>query len=207
MVELETRAGHIETTRQAIIDAALHLLLERRHDGFSVQEVANRAGLTHRTVYRYFPSRQELIAATARSLASGLSDHPYDEASTVMEWIGAVPRHLARTERDLELVRSVLAAVLASDHLPLFGEAIGGRDEHRWGLVRRGYPHLSEEDAWQTFALLRHVTSSASYLFLRLRFAMSPAEATAAIQAGARQLAEGAARRDRLGASAASRGR
>ena len=189
-------ARHTEATRQAILEAGVQLLLERRSDGFSVQEVADRAGLTNRTVYRYFPTRQELMAATARSLPPGLTDDPFSEVSTVEEWIDAIGPYLARTEANFELVRSVLAAVLTSDDLLLFGQEMRNRDAHRWDVFRRQFPHLPETDARRTFATLRHLTSSSSYVLCRLRFGMSAAEATETIRTGASQIVEQAARRD-----------
>src|SRR5713101_5686797 len=71
---LATGSRHTEATRNAILDAAVGLLLERRSAGFSVQEVADRVGLTHRTVYRYFPTRRDLMGATAQHLAPGFAD-------------------------------------------------------------------------------------------------------------------------------------
>lgn len=196
-MSVPTGTRHTEATRSAILEAAIDLFLQRRSDGFSVQEVADRAGLTHRTVYRYFSTRQELIRATAQHLAPGLSEEPFINVSTVEEWIGAVGAHLARTEANFEIVRSVLAAVLASDELRLFGQRFHDRDAHRWEVFRRQFPHLPESDARRTFATLRHLMSSTSYVFFRLRFGLSPAEATEAIQSGASQIVEQAARRDR----------
>ncbi|HZD01983.1 MAG TPA: helix-turn-helix domain-containing protein [Actinomycetes bacterium] len=196
-MSVPTGTRHTEATRGAILEAAVDLFLQRRSDGFSVQEVADRAGLTHRTVYRYFSTRQELIRATAQHLAPGLSEEPFIKVSTVEEWIDAVGAHLARTEANFEVVRSVLAAVLASEDLRLFDQSLHDRDAHRWGVFRRQFPHLPESDARRTFATLRHLMSSTSYVFFRLRFGLSPAEATEAIQSGASQLVEQAARRDR----------
>jgi AcrR family transcriptional regulator len=96
----------LEATRTAILEAAAQLLLERRNDGFSVQAVADRAGLTHRTVYRYFPTRLQLMAATARSLAPHLEEDSFAGVSTIEEWIDALRPHLAGTEANLEVVRS-----------------------------------------------------------------------------------------------------
>ena len=188
---------HTEATRKAILDAAVDLFLDRRSDGFSVQEVADRAGLTHRTVYRYFTTRQELMGATAQHFSPGFAEDSFGEVSTVEEWIGAVGAHLARTEVNLGIVRRVLAAVLASEDLQRFSQGLQGRDAHRWDVFRRQFPHLPEADARRTFATLRHLTSSTSYVFYRLRFGLSPAEATEAIQSGALQIVQQAARRDR----------
>jgi AcrR family transcriptional regulator len=191
---------HAEATRKAILEAGAQLLLERRNDGFSVQEVADRAGLTHRTVYRYFPTRQDLMAATARSLSPGFVDDSFSEVSTVEEWIEAVGPHLAHTEANFEIARSILAAVLASDDLVLSSQGISDRDAHRWDVFRRQFSHLAESDARRTFLTLRQLTSSASYVLYRLRFGMSPTEAAETIRSGAAQIVEQAARRDQAAA-------
>ena len=188
---------HTEATRRAILEAAVDLFLERQGDGFSVQEVADRAGLTHRTVYRYFPTRQELLGATAQRLAPGVAEDPFREVSTVEEWIDAVGGHFARTEANFEIVRRVVAALLASHDMRLFGQDIRDRDAHLWEVFRRQFPHPPEGDARRTFATLRHLMSSTSYVLYRLRFGLSPAEATEAIRSTASQIVEQAARKDR----------
>jgi len=188
---------HMEATRNAILEAAVDLFLERKSDGFSVQEVADRAGLTHRTVYRYFPTRQELLGATASRLAPAVVDQRFSEVSTVEEWIDAVEAHFAHTEANFELVRSVVAALFTSEDQRLFGQHIRERDAHRWEVFRRQFPHLPEGDARRTFATLRHLMSSTSYVLYRSRFGLSPADATEAIRSGASQIVEQAARRDR----------
>lgn len=187
---------HIQATRRAILQAGVDLLLEREDDGFTVQEVADRAGLTHRTVYRYFPTRQELMAAAARSLTPDLGDD-FRDVSTIREWIDAVEPHLARTEANFALVRRLLAAVLASGDLLLVDDRTRDSDAHRWQVFRGELRHLSAPDARRTFATLRQLTSSSSYVLFRLRFAMSPAEAVETIRAAALQIAERAAARDR----------
>jgi AcrR family transcriptional regulator len=188
---------HTDATRKAIVEAAVDLFIERQSDGFSVQEVADRAGLTHRTVYRYFPSRQELLGVTAERLAPALMDQRFADVSTVEEWIDAVGAHFAHTEANFELVRRVVAALFISEDLRLFGQDVRERDSHRWEVFRRQFAHLPDGDARRTFATLRHLISSTSYVLYRLRFGLSPAEATEAIQNAASQIVEQAARRDR----------
>lgn len=203
--DMRDQSRQLQRTRTAILEAAAQLLLERGNGGFSVQTVADRAGLTHRTVYRYFPTRQDLMAATARSLAPELEEDAFAGVATVEEWIDAVGPRLARTEANLEIVRSLLVAILASgDPLP-FGQQVTDRDSHRWHVFTRQFPHLADDDARRTFAILRHQTSSTCYLLFRLRFAMSPAEAIAAIQDGATQVVAQAALRDRARAQEETR--
>lgn len=59
-------------TRDRILDAARELLLQRHHADFSVAEVAQAAGVAHRTVYRYFPDKGSLITAVAEGPTEGV---------------------------------------------------------------------------------------------------------------------------------------
>lgn len=52
-----------ELRRRAIVDAALALFAERGLPGFSMTEVAARAGLVKGTLYLYWPTREELLLA------------------------------------------------------------------------------------------------------------------------------------------------
>jgi AcrR family transcriptional regulator len=187
---------HTEATRTAILQAATALLLERKGDGFSVQEVADRAGVTHRTVYRYFATRQELLGETSRRLAPGIAEEPFGQAATVDEWIDGLADHFAVVEANIGVVRSVAVAALASDDLRPADPSLRDRDAHRWEVFRRQFPHLSDGDARRTFATLRHLTSSMSYMVFRLRSGLSPAEVTEAIRMAALQLVSLTAERD-----------
>lgn len=191
---------YTEATRHAIVQAAVELLLERRGDNFSVQEVAKRAGLTHRTVYRHFPTRQGLLSATARELLPRFTAERFEEAPTIDAWIEAVAAHFRDAEAQFVVLRSVLAAMFGAAEAREPGNHLDDRDAHRWGIFRRELPHLSDADARATFATLRHLLSSTSYLLYRIRFGLSPVQATRAIQSAARQIAEQACGRDRAAA-------
>lgn len=198
---METLTRHTEATRKAILDASSDLFLQRGSDGFSVREVADRAGVTHRTVYRYFPTRVDLLGATAERMAPGLTDDPFGQISTVEEWIEAIGPYFARTEANSDILRGVVAALFASGEALTRDEGLHERDVHRWDVFRRQFPHLPEVDARRTFATLRHLMSSTSYLLFRLRFGLSPADATETITAGATQLISLAASRDQAARS------
>ena len=55
--------GTRQRTRRAILDAMVEVILEADGIGFSVQAVADRAGVTHRTIYNHFPTREALCDA------------------------------------------------------------------------------------------------------------------------------------------------
>jgi hypothetical protein len=154
-------------------------------------------------VYRYFSSRQELMAATAWHLAPDVAGEPVREVSTVEEWIDGVRTHFALIEANLEVARSVVVAALASDEFPRQGHDALDREARLWNVFRSQFPHLPDDEARRTFASLRHLRSSVSYVFFRLRFELSPDDATEAVRTAALQLVEQARQRDR----AASDGR
>lgn len=54
-----------ERTRGAILEAMADVISEANGIGFSVQAVADRAGVTHRTIYNHFPTREALCEGYA----------------------------------------------------------------------------------------------------------------------------------------------
>jgi AcrR family transcriptional regulator len=63
-----------EQAEQAIIDAALELFGERGVEGVCVEAVAARAGVGKATIYRRWPSKEELLIAALGSLKSPMRD-------------------------------------------------------------------------------------------------------------------------------------
>jgi AcrR family transcriptional regulator len=54
--------GHL---REALLQAAIQLIAEVGPAGFTLREVARRAGVSHNAPYRHFPEQQDLLAAVA----------------------------------------------------------------------------------------------------------------------------------------------
>jgi AcrR family transcriptional regulator len=54
--------GHL---REALLKAAIQLIAEVGPAGFTLREVARRAGVSHNAPYRHFPDREDLLAAVA----------------------------------------------------------------------------------------------------------------------------------------------
>lgn len=170
---------HTQATRDAIIEGALELFIEHRGGGFSMQEVADRVGITHRTLYRYFPSRRELIVEAAMHIGGRLKGPPSPEVSTVSEWIHAADAHFEFIERNREIFSSVFAMVMID---PDLAASDLSRDAYYWNVFRTEFPGLGEEEATEWFAVLRHLISGVSYLIYRNRFAMDPAKAATAVR-------------------------
>jgi TetR/AcrR family transcriptional regulator, repressor for uid operon len=56
---------HLEARRQQILDAALTCFDRAGFHGSSMQDVVDEAGLSTGAVYRYFPSKEDIITAVA----------------------------------------------------------------------------------------------------------------------------------------------
>nr|WP_042191872.1 TetR/AcrR family transcriptional regulator [Kibdelosporangium sp. MJ126-NF4]CEL20339.1 Transcriptional regulator, TetR family [Kibdelosporangium sp. MJ126-NF4]CTQ97564.1 Transcriptional regulator, TetR family [Kibdelosporangium sp. MJ126-NF4] len=55
------RHGRSELARQAVLDAADDLLAERGFAGFTIEGVAARAGVAKQTIYRWWPSKVDIL--------------------------------------------------------------------------------------------------------------------------------------------------
>ncbi len=88
----DLRARQRELARQAIVDACAELVTERHHLDFSMKEVAERSGVSLRTVYNHFATREDLLDALGAVM---------DEQSRGARWRRrARPRRPAATSCD-----------------------------------------------------------------------------------------------------------
>lgn len=57
---------HHGNLRQALVEAALALIVRKGPQGFTLSEAARHAGVTPAAIYRHFAGRDDLVAETAR---------------------------------------------------------------------------------------------------------------------------------------------
>lgn len=65
-----------QRTRQAISDAAIRLILDRGFDGVSVADIADAAEISKPTLFKYFPTKEDLVV-------DRIADHLDELAATV----------------------------------------------------------------------------------------------------------------------------
>src|ERR1700710_670480 len=60
--------------RERLVVAALDLFTEQGYDDTTVAQIAERAGITKSTFFRYFPDKRELLAAGQETLSRLLAE-------------------------------------------------------------------------------------------------------------------------------------
>lgn len=75
------RGYHHGGLPEALVAGSLELIAERGLPGFSVAEVARRAGVSPAAPYRHFSDREELLAAVARTVADEIAERVRRAAS------------------------------------------------------------------------------------------------------------------------------
>ncbi len=99
----------MQRRRQRIIDAATELLVSRGTPP-SVDDVADRAGVSRRTVFNYFPSVDDLIIAVGTDALGGLIDalHVTRTSADANDDPEVVFAELATALRGVDLVDTVV---------------------------------------------------------------------------------------------------
>jgi AcrR family transcriptional regulator len=120
-------------TRQRISDVATALFIARGFDNVRVSEIAERVGVSEKTIYNYFPTKEALVYDQADEdlsrLATALRTRPP----------GVSPTSVVVEALKMETARLIVAAGDARlDFLPAFGEMIRETPSLRaaWGEYR-----------------------------------------------------------------------
>ena len=116
--------GHRERkkqqTRDAIAQAALDLFVEQGYAATTLAEIAEAAGVSTRTIFAYFPSKEAILFAdfetVKKALAQALADRPggKDALGTLRDFI--LDAVSAKSERDQKLEEIVCGDDLLRSH-------------------------------------------------------------------------------------------
>jgi AcrR family transcriptional regulator len=107
-------------TRAALARAALELFAERGYDETTLAEIAEAAGVSTRTIFAYFPSKEDILFSTMQAmleeLARALAERPAgtDALSALREFILSSAH--AKTELDHKLGRAIACDPTLSSH-------------------------------------------------------------------------------------------
>lgn len=166
-------------TRQQILEAAAELILSDGLADFSLRDVARDAGVSERTLYYHYPSRQALLDGLNGWVREQLEEKrlqgdPRDVEDlpgrigaifAAFEEIGAPARAMAR-----------LSAVMGMRSDGYRERTDAFRDRFAGFLDQ-----LEPGEAERAFAVLRHLASSTTWLNLRDELGLSGEEAAEAV--------------------------
>lgn len=108
-----------QARRQRVIDAAMALGLEGGYDAVAMRDVAARADVAMGTVYRYFASKDHLLASALvhwlEQLDGRLSQQPARGASAAERVLDVLDRALRAMARQPRLVSAVFTSLSSPD--------------------------------------------------------------------------------------------
>jgi AcrR family transcriptional regulator len=107
--------------RERLVIAAVDLFTELGYDDTTVSRIAERAGVTRSTFFRYFPDKRDVLAAgqetLSQLLAEGIAQAPSDVTTLGAVAAGLVSVSSAMGPMNRELGPRLAAAVAASAEL------------------------------------------------------------------------------------------
>jgi AcrR family transcriptional regulator len=179
-------------TRDRIVRALVRVILEDGVHAFTMQRVADRAGIALRTVYRHFDSREQLL--------EGLSDHLDREVAAAGFHIPTNVQELqAACEpmyRHFDAIKGPMAAsVLASIATGYRTKSQLQRMAYFEAMLADAYPALSERELREATAILGALGSSRTWYGLTREMGLTAEEGGRAVAWAARTLLADLARR------------
>ncbi|GAC1655048.1 MAG: hypothetical protein NVS9B1_07330 [Candidatus Dormibacteraceae bacterium] len=183
MVSLRDRQADL--ARVAMIEALVRRL-ESGDETCSVEEVAQDAGVSRRTLYRYFPSREDLYAAAADALFARMGQEP-PEVSDAGDIAASFIAASRVTEQHPALSRALLRAPAGR------GVRTANRKRRTDSIleaVARAAPSLPETEVRRRAAVVALLCNSQAFITLQDEVGLNPDDSRAAIVAAIEVLME-----------------
>lgn len=98
---MTTRAAAKTATRQALADAAVELVRAQGYRATTVDEIAERAGVSERTFFRHFPSKEAALFSREELFLAELRDQ-LASVPLALPALSAARRALVRTGRFIQ---------------------------------------------------------------------------------------------------------
>jgi AcrR family transcriptional regulator len=176
MIGESLRVRQAALARTAILETLVHHLERGDADDLAMEDLAREAGVSRRTLYRYFPTRDELLNAAGEWISSELLQLPIDIGS---EGIAASFRDAAtRLQRRPRLARALLQTNAGRT-------ARSGYRRKRTDAIRRALkteaPDASPNAVKRTAAVLTYLCSSNAWTSIQDESGLTASNAQAAV--------------------------
>jgi len=165
------RDRQADLTRHAILEAVAQEIGDAGLDELSFRRVAERAGVSERTVYRHFPTREELLA--------GFNQYVYDRLGVAPGQRKDVPlrdvmREVFTNFDKNEALMRALASTQAGRKVSRSGRP--ERVKMLDAALRPHTTHLPPEEHKRALAVFAHLFTSAAWARFKDDFGMSGPE-------------------------------
>jgi AcrR family transcriptional regulator len=192
MASVSLREQHALATRERILGAVADLLERGAAQDLTMPEVAGASGVSLRTIYRYFPAREDLLEAAGRWIGDELLKHPYPR--DLDEVADRYQEGVADFDERPGLVRALAFSQL--------GRRVRGyrrreRLEAIGRALRAELPDLSERELREAEAVLAYLHNMLAYTTLREEGGLSGEEIGEAIGWAIRTLIQDLRKRNR----------
>jgi len=176
MAQQPLRERQAQQVRIAVLDAAISELENRGADDVSMADVANAAGISLRTLYRYYPDRTSLLQAVGEHLYGSLGV-PFDISGP-----DAISASFREAASRLSTRPQIARALVQSTAGRSIRSAVRGE---RIDAVRKALKPLTDElDAetasWAA-AVITHLCGAASWVLIAGESGMDDADAQRAV--------------------------
>ncbi len=178
--------------RERILRAVAELLERDDADELTVPQVAEVSGVSLRTVYRYFPTREELLAEAGRWIGGELLQQGYPSS------LDDVADSFERACREFDDHPGLVRAMALSE---VGREARSSRRRERLAAIRKVLDQevgaLSKRERREAEAVLAYLHNMLAYTTLREEHELSGEEIGAALSWAMRTLVADLCRRQR----------
>lgn len=166
-------------TRNAILNALAETIVDQGLHDFSVQDVADRAGVSHRTVYRHFPDRNALLDGLAERLDELFRERDLPVLpKTAMDIAERVSTAFDLFAEHPRLVRAVAIGALATGEQPRSRQT---RDRVFREKVEKTAEGLPDDEVRGASAVIRYLANSLAWVTLTDQLGLDGEEATDAV--------------------------
>lgn len=173
------RARQARQTRELILTCLADLVVEQGTANLSIREVAERAEVSERTVYRHFPTRQDLLDGLARWVRAQITAEGVDESAvTDLEGLRVA---IVQTFRSLDRLGPLAEAMVL---VSVATESRSTLHEERTQRFRRALePELRRlgRDPEAVFGVVRHLLSGLTWYVLRTEMGLDGERAGEAV--------------------------
>jgi AcrR family transcriptional regulator len=160
-------APELSSTQAAILTAYSELIEEVGTDDVSVRLIALRAGVGERTVFRYYPTRVDLLLATSAWIERTIFTRP--DSASIFDVPIAIREAMEAYDRRPELAHVVAETAMRGVN---GSEPAPSRDRFDT-MLREEVPSLAGHERRLLVAALCHLDSSTTWVTMRRELGMN----------------------------------